>query len=723
MKRTAISVFILCFCLVLAAQAYGITDEEVNASIEKGIAWLRKQQKADGSFEAWTNYKVGPTALAAYALLSCEVPADDPVIKKAIAFCNSHPTDTTYELAVYIMMLQAADAAKYYANIAAAAEKLVASQKASGAWDYKAGAGSRFDNSNTQYAMLGLNAARLADFPINKQVFSRAQSHYYRTQKSSGGWGYQTPARVTGSMTTGALSSLLIAGEVLDVATQPCGTVRVNARLERGMRYLQKSFSVSRNPGAPGHYYYYMYGLERVGVLSGRKFIGRHDWYREGAGRLLELQDSAGFWSGAKPVEHIVHTSFALLFLAKGRAPAVMTKLMWNGDWNNYIHDVNNLTRFASGKLGQSLSWQSLETDNSIDHFLEAPILYFNGRQSPKFTEMDKNLLKEYVGNGGFIFAEACCGTETFRVGFEGLMKELYPKQRLEVVPDGHPVFNVPFKIRPVPKLFSVTFGCRDYILYSPKDFAGYWERSLNDRQALELGTNIIAYATGYEKVKYKLSPVDKIARTKKTDKLLRGAVTIALVKIEGSGAETSPALDTLLALLSERADVTVADRRALVSLDDPDLFNYPIIYLTSKGSFALRRDELDSLRAFLERGGFLFADPICGNPRFDASFRAMIKELYPDRELELLPLNHPVFSSAYTIKKVSYKKKVLQEYADLDTPVLEGLMLGGRLAVLYSKYNFSNGLEGVNDNRSAGYVRDDAIRIAINIVTCALRE
>jgi len=716
MSKSPILILLIIFALSLPTVARAVTDKEVNEAIEKGVGYLRRKQAPGGSFGAYGRYQIGQTALAAFALLACEVPPDDPAITSAIDYCNNHPTDLTYELALYIMMLQAADPAKYYPRIAGAAKILIGSQRPNGAWWYSPGIDNRFDNSNTQYAMLGLHAALLANFPVDEAVFKKARTHYYKTQHSNGGWSYQAQGPQTGSMTTGGISSLLIADEILDVAIEPCGTVRVNQRLEKGFQWLSSHFSVTRNPGAKSNYYYYMYGLERAGVLSGRKFIGGRDWYREGAARLVALQNAAGNWG------NVVNTSFALLFLAKGRAPAVITKLKWDGDWNNFIHDISNLTRISSTKLRQPMSWQTLESSRPLEEFLDAPILYFNGKGFPRFTGKEKRVLKNYINNGGFLFGEACCGTRSFQVGFEELVRELYPNEKLKPVPDDHPIFNIPFKIRQIPRLFSMSFGCRDRILYSPKAFAPYWERGVNDRQALELGANIVAYATGYEKLRYKLAGLQAIPKRKKTDKLLRGAFTIALVRLEGSGAETSSALDNLLALLGERSGLTVADHRALVSLDDADLFNYPCIYMTSKGSFKLGPGQLKRLRTFLERGGFLFADPICGNGDFDRSFRAMLSRLYPEKQLEMLPLDHPVYACAYTIKKVSYKRKVREQIASLDTPVLEGLSIDGRLAVLYSKYNFSNGLEAVTDNNSAGYVKEDAIKIAVNIVTYALK-
>ncbi len=75
--------------------------------------------------------------------------------------------------------------------------------------------------------------------------------------------------------------------------------------------------------------FYYLYGLERAGRLSGVRFFGQHDWYREGAEELVHEQDKfLGYWRGTLyEREPLIATSFALLFLAKGRAPVLINKL------------------------------------------------------------------------------------------------------------------------------------------------------------------------------------------------------------------------------------------------------------------------------------------------------------------------------------------------------------------------------------------------------------
>ena len=86
------------------------------------------------------------------------------------------------------------------------------------------------------------------------------------------------------------------------------------------------------NPGAKGGLaepYYYLYAVERVGVLTGLKYIGSHDWYREGAAFLVKDQRPDGSWG--RRLYGLSDTCFAVLFLAKGPAPILLSKLRWEG--------------------------------------------------------------------------------------------------------------------------------------------------------------------------------------------------------------------------------------------------------------------------------------------------------------------------------------------------------------------------------------------------------
>jgi hypothetical protein len=106
-----------------------------------------------------------------------------------------------------------------------------------------------------------------------------------------------------------------------------------NAKVKEGVRdglsWLAANWSIDINPGSSGkhYYYYYIYSLERVGMLTGRELIGDHHWYREGAWYLMEKQRSDGAWAtqANEYGSDISNTGFALLFLKRSTPPPVIT--------------------------------------------------------------------------------------------------------------------------------------------------------------------------------------------------------------------------------------------------------------------------------------------------------------------------------------------------------------------------------------------------------------
>ena len=88
------------------------------------------------------------------------------------------------------------------------------------------------------------------------------------------------------------------------------------------------------------------------GRFAGVRFLGEHDWYRLGAGELVQRQDKlSGYWQGVlNETDKVLATSFALLFLANGHAPVLIHKLQHapGNDWDNDANDVSNLVSIVS---------------------------------------------------------------------------------------------------------------------------------------------------------------------------------------------------------------------------------------------------------------------------------------------------------------------------------------------------------------------------------------
>jgi hypothetical protein len=146
------------------------------------------------------------------------------------------------------------------------------------------------------------------------------------------GWSYATSGedwktKATGSMTASGLACLFICKAHLEGNARYESELKakVDKSLRDGAAWLAKNWTVAENPGYFLHQYYYLYGLERAGILGLVQNFGEHDWYSEGALQFLGAQQPEGSWD-ARPhgtCGPVCDTCFALLFLARGTTPIV----------------------------------------------------------------------------------------------------------------------------------------------------------------------------------------------------------------------------------------------------------------------------------------------------------------------------------------------------------------------------------------------------------------
>jgi hypothetical protein len=85
------------------------------------------------------------------------------------------------------------------------------------------------------------------------------------------------------------------------------------------------------------------------------------------------------------------------------------------------------------------------------------------------------------------------------------------------------------------------------------------------------------------------------------------------------------------------------------LKLTNPDLFDYPFIYMVKPGRMELRDEEVPILRRYLASGGALMADDFWGDDDW-ASFETQIKRVLPNRQWVELPITHPIFNTVYPL-------------------------------------------------------------------------
>lgn len=178
------------------------------------------------------------------------------------------------------------------------------------------------DLSNTQYAALGLWAAARSGVEIEPAVWWRLAEALFRYRDSSGGFGYVPGGEGgTGSMTAAGVGTLALCEMHLRLADEldPALAERMAEGRRGGLEWLDAHFAVDTNPKSGAWLYYYLYGLERMGGLTGVREIGEHDWYQEGARYIVDEQDEDGGWVDGTDLSD---TCFAVLFLKRATADA-----------------------------------------------------------------------------------------------------------------------------------------------------------------------------------------------------------------------------------------------------------------------------------------------------------------------------------------------------------------------------------------------------------------
>ena len=98
---------------------------------------------------------------------------------------------------------------------------------------------------------------------------------------------------------------------------------RIDKAIVDGFGWLTANWSVTDNPGVAQSWHYdYLYGMERSCSLKRMRFVGSHDWYREGADVLLDAQKDGGDGPAVGGAQtRYAQTAFALLFLKRATSP------------------------------------------------------------------------------------------------------------------------------------------------------------------------------------------------------------------------------------------------------------------------------------------------------------------------------------------------------------------------------------------------------------------
>ncbi len=95
-----------------------------------------------------------------------------------------------------------------------------------------------------------------------------------------------------------------------------------------------------------------------------------------------------------------------------------------------------------------------------------------------------------------------------------------------------------------------------------------------------------------------------------------------------------------------------VLDQDVAIEIMDDNLFSYPFLYAVEVGKMEINQMQADRLREYMLRGGFFVVDDFWGTYEWE-NFSIQLKKIFPEKEVEEVPLSHPIFHSFYDIDQI----------------------------------------------------------------------
>ncbi|NLF32153.1 MAG: DUF4159 domain-containing protein [Planctomycetes bacterium] len=194
----------------------------------------------------------------------------------------------------------------------------------------------------------------------------------------------------------------------------------------------------------------------------------------------------------------------------------VLAQLVHEGDWDPTPHALPNLMKHIQANTELNVQFSRREVRAAADELAGHPVLYMTGLRDFTWSDAEVAALRDWLGAGGLLIADAAAGRRAFDVAFRREIARVAGDAPLEPIAPDHPLLTMPYAVSAVrlspllqtqpgqtaaPALEGVTLDGRLAVIYSPLSLSNGWEqlaypynRGYADHDALRLGVNLIAY-------------------------------------------------------------------------------------------------------------------------------------------------------------------------------------------------------------------------------------
>jgi hypothetical protein len=193
----------------------------------------------------------------------------------------------------------------------------------------------------------------------------------------------------------------------------------------------------------------------------------------------------------------------------------------------------------------------------------------------------------------------------------------------------------------------------------------------------------------------------------------------IGLLKYSGGGDwyANPTALPNLIQFSNAEVGTSLDAQPATVVVGSNEIFQYPFLHMTGHGNVLFTEEEAANLRMYLLAGGFLHIDDNYGMAPY---LEKELPKIFPDKQLEELGADHPVFESPFSFPEGLPK---IHEH-DGKRPQAFGYFHQGRLVLLFTfESDLGDGWEDPEVHNDPEEIRQEALRMGANILYYAFNN
>ena len=720
-----------------------VLEEQIVTAHKRTAEALKRAQNQQGYWNAGSvSDSVGITAYILDTLARQGEDLSSKPMKAAMKWLADQEATTTNAIGNRLFFLANYGLPEYRQCVAGDLNTLIDAQYEDGGWsssvdpkDQTERRDLKTDNSNTLDAVSALREAYYAGYKIDSKTWINAARYFRDAQARDGG--FRTMLDKSGGLgeatttmnTAWGMSGLFMTLDMAFAAgstrcTQYLSNSRHLSGLRQGMEWLDDYYdehykklpTLNSQPNPIMNALAMQSFAEQSGVLH----LHEKNVFRTEAESIMNYFDQgSGLFAGS-----LTFSAAALNLLDAGSAPIVFQRHIASENSDlDFSRDGDHLARYLRRVRKSPLNWRVFDVDDPIDEMLRVPIQYVHIADQMDFEDNYWKKLRDYCFGGGVVVFNIAEDHEERRAEVEAGLAKAFPEYKLGPIAEDSTILSVKHKLKyeDIGGMRTIGNGLKDFVYLTAKD----WSCRLNtydiegDKTPFEFFDNLLEYTMDSDPPRSSF-----LTTTWEQGTSTARSMKVAYVEMGGKTPAFPDQMETLSRSIESGYRMSIESTPIDKPADDVRL-----VWVACAGPEKITDKQLDLINKQLDKGAFLFAEVLTGDPNWAESFRADLQKLSGEITIRKLVANHPLLNGklyetfGYDVRTMAMRHELrddLEKLPRIDAYVIER---DGEEVGVFSTYDVGSGLGYFLYPKCRGVMPDASRQFAANLVLYSLQR